>query len=309
MDESNRFLLIKAWRNGFWSDVEHVIGQLLIAELTNRIPVTFWGADSQYASEEPTVKDAFSMYFLPVSNYTINDLINSNYTHYPVRWNHIDVRLPGTKNFAELDDIPIRFSRSENVLVSNIHIYIDVFIRWIKKSHPAYGLKVEEVYSYLYKKYLNLQPALSSEIENLYQKNMKNKHSILGVHIRGSDKIYECSNLYEMNNSYPLEIDQYLTNNPTASIFLLTDSESILERYKELYGDKLIYTDSMRTPDDRIPVHYGLPNYNTKQKGIDIIKDTYLALKCDHFIGNHTSNVSIAIRRLKDWPEGTIKLL
>ncbi|MFC9599791.1 O-fucosyltransferase family protein [Peribacillus butanolivorans] len=309
MNESNRFLLIKAWGNGFWSDAEHVIGQLLIAELSGHIPVTFWGADSLYASDEPLVKDAFTMYFLPVSNYSINDLINSNYTYYPFKWNYGNVRLPGTKDLAEFEDVPIRFSRSENVLVSNIHIYVDDLIHWIKQSHPAYGLKVEDVYSYLYQKYLKLQPYLSSEIENFYVKNMKSKHPVLGVHIRGNDKIYECPNLYEINNSYSLEIDHYLKNNPTASIFLLTDCENILARYIELYGHKLIYTDAVRTPDDNVPVHYGLPYYNTKQKGIDIIKDTYLAVKCDHFIGNHTSNVSMAVSRLKDWPEGTIKLL
>ncbi|MFY0784033.1 hypothetical protein AB1K18_27775 [Peribacillus simplex] len=130
-----------------------------------------------YASDEPLVKDAFTMYFLPVSNYSMNDLINSNYTYYPFRWNYGNVRLPGTKDFAELEDVPIRFSRSENVLVSNIHIYVDVLIHWIKQSHPAYGLKVEDVYSYLYQKYLKLQPYLSSEIENFYVKNMKsNQH-------------------------------------------------------------------------------------------------------------------------------------
>ena len=89
----------------------------MIAELTGHIPVTFWGADSLYAADEPLVKDAFTMYFLPVSNYSINDLINSNYTYYPFRWNSGNVRLPGTKDFAELEDVPIRFSRSENVLV------------------------------------------------------------------------------------------------------------------------------------------------------------------------------------------------
>jgi hypothetical protein len=71
--ESNRFLLIKAWGCGFWSDVSHVAGQLLIAELTDRIPVIFWGTGSLYASENPLVKDAFIMYFLPVSNYSVYD--------------------------------------------------------------------------------------------------------------------------------------------------------------------------------------------------------------------------------------------
>ncbi len=39
---SDRFLLIKSWGCGFWSDVDHVMGQLLVAEITNRIPVIYW---------------------------------------------------------------------------------------------------------------------------------------------------------------------------------------------------------------------------------------------------------------------------
>jgi hypothetical protein len=309
--ESNRFLLIKAWGCGFWSDVAHVVGQLLIAELTDRIPVVYWGADSLYASENPLLKDAFTMYFLPVSNYSVGHLINKNYTYYPARWNRGNLRLSGTKDSADLQDTAIAsvFSRSENVVVSNVHIFVHHLIKWIKESHPAYGLDVWDVYRYLYQKYLKLQPYLSNEIEDFYLKNMKNKHPVLGVHLRGSDKIKEFPHLYELNNLYLKEIDHYLKNNPTASIFLLTDSESILARYKELYGNKLIYTDSIRTPDDNVSVHYGLPYCNKRQKGIDVIKDAYLATKCDHFIGASYSNVSRAIHGLKTWPEGTITLI
>src|SRR5215469_16394010 len=36
-------LLIKAWGAGFWSDVSHVFGGLLLAEVTGRKPVVHWG--------------------------------------------------------------------------------------------------------------------------------------------------------------------------------------------------------------------------------------------------------------------------
>ncbi|MEI4828205.1 hypothetical protein WAX78_01835 [Bacillus sp. FJAT-53711] len=308
MPENNRFLLIKAWSCGFWSAMEHVSGQLLIAELTDRIPVVFWGADSLYASEDPLVKDAFTMYFLPVSNYSINDLTNENYTYYSSRWNRNNLHLPGQLDFSSAQDISNLFNRSENVLVSNVHISILYFTQWIKKSHPAYGLEFHDIHRYLYNKYFKLQPYLSGEIEDFYLKNMKSKHPILGVHIRGSDKIDEVPNLHQLNDLYPKEIDNYLKNNPDASIFLLTDSEKTLVKYQELYGDKIIYTDCMRTPFDNIPLHH-LPYYDTKMKGVDIIKDTYLATKCDHFIGANYSNVSLAVFRLKDWSEGAIKLI
>lgn len=138
---------------------------------------------------------------------------------------------------------------------------------------------------------------------------MKNKHSILGVHIRGTDKIDEFPNLNQLNDLYRIEIDNYLKNYPRASIFLLTDSENILEQYKELYGNKIIHTNAIRTSNDQISVHNGLSLHSKRQKGIDIIKDTYLATKCDHFIGANYSNVSLAILRLKDWKKGTITLI
>ncbi|HDX9580204.1 TPA: O-fucosyltransferase family protein [Bacillus pseudomycoides] len=306
MDESNRFLLIKEWGCGFWSDVEHVVGQLLIAELTGRIPVTFWGADSLYASENPLVKDAFTMYFLPVSSCSVDDLTNETYTYYPPRWNCGNLRLAGVHDVVNVADY---FTKSENVLVSTRHIYIYDFTQWINKNHPAYGMEHSDAYGYLYRKYLKLQPYLSDKAEEFYLKNMKHKHPLLGLHIRGSDKINEYPHLYQLNELYPPVLENYLKENPTAAIFLLTDSENILVRYQGLYGNKLIYTDSIRTTDENFSVHAGLPFCNKQQKGIDVIKDTYLAARCDHFIGASYSNVSVAVSRLKGWPEGAIKLL
>lgn len=309
MSTSNRFLLIKSWGCGFWSAMEHVSGELLIAELTDRTPVIFWGADSLYASDNPIFKDAFTMYFLPVSNYTIEDVINEHYTYYPSRWNRYNLRLPGAVILADLDDVPSRFSRHENVLVSSIHTALHYFESMINESHPVHGLGFEDKHRYIYNKYFKLQPYLSDEIEKFYLKSMKHKHPILGVHVRGSDKIKERPHLQQLNASYFPEIDSHLKNDPTASIFLLTDSEIILKKYKELYGDKIIHTDAVRTTDDNVSVHSDLPYCNKRQKGIDIIKDTYLALKCDHFIGASYSNVSLAISRLKDWSKGTITLI
>lgn len=98
---------------------------------------------------------------------------------------------------------------------------------------------------------------------------MKNKHPILVVHIRGSDKIRECPNSHEINNSYQQKIDSYFLDNPHSSIFPLADSGKIFTKYKSLYGEKLIYIDIKHTPYDHVSVHNGDIHYdNTKQKGI-----------------------------------------
>ncbi len=50
--ENNSFLLIKAWGFGMFADVDHVLGQLLIAEMTGRTPVVHWGTNSLYKTGE-----------------------------------------------------------------------------------------------------------------------------------------------------------------------------------------------------------------------------------------------------------------
>src|SRR5699024_6762941 len=47
----DRYLLIRGWGFGFWADVSQVMGSLLLAEATGRIPVTFWGAESRFSDK------------------------------------------------------------------------------------------------------------------------------------------------------------------------------------------------------------------------------------------------------------------
>src|SRR4051812_589750 len=82
-DSRKRFLLIKPWGYGFCSDLDHVLGALLVAEMTGRIPVTLWGAGSRFRDNE---EDAWSNFFEPVSKYTIADLVGKNMSWFPAKW-------------------------------------------------------------------------------------------------------------------------------------------------------------------------------------------------------------------------------
>ncbi|MFH1020476.1 MAG: hypothetical protein V1782_07685, partial [Pseudomonadota bacterium] len=50
-NKNEKFLLIKAWGFGFWSDVSQILGQLLLAELTNRTPIIHWGSNSLFTDD------------------------------------------------------------------------------------------------------------------------------------------------------------------------------------------------------------------------------------------------------------------
>jgi hypothetical protein len=132
--------------------------------------------------------------------------------------------------------------------------------------------------------------------------------AFLGVHIRSSDKIVEVKHLNELNSRYAAEIDKVLNVNPGMKLFLMTDSIEILEEYKQSYGELLVHTDCRRTWKDGLGVHF--QEYpDNRLKGLEIIRDTWLAARCDYFIGNGYSNVSAAVSELKDWKDDRIKLL
>jgi hypothetical protein len=82
--EDKKFLLIKAWGYGFWSDIDHVLGQLLLCEMTGRIPIVCWGSNSNYNTGK--IDNAFELYFEPISQYTIHDMLAKDFTFYPPKW-------------------------------------------------------------------------------------------------------------------------------------------------------------------------------------------------------------------------------
>ena len=86
---TRKFLLVKAWGFGFWSDVDHVLGQLLLSEMTGRIPVIHWGKNSLFRSDK--CDNAFDLYFEPVSQNTIYDLENASLTFYPPKWHYNNI--------------------------------------------------------------------------------------------------------------------------------------------------------------------------------------------------------------------------
>jgi hypothetical protein len=304
----DRFLLIKSWGCGFWSDVDHVMGQLLAAEITNRIPVVYWGPNSLYA--ESFQSNAFDLYFEPVSNFSIHDIAWPGYTYYPPIWNSKNIMVEDLDKIAwTYRDLGDMMSSDASVLVSDVHYFIRPMIPFIPKDHWAYGMTAHQIYRGLFDKYLKLKPDIEAEIGDFYEENLKDTGPLLGVHIRGGDKVREVKNLARLNRRYHIEINKCIRKYGIKKILLLTDCEDIVQDFQQRYGSMVTFTDCRRgqISDTRNAAH--LQYYsNKRRKGIEIIKDTYLAAKCDFFIGNGYSNVSYTVKRLKDWPEDHIEL-
>lgn len=305
----NRFLLIKSTGNGFWYDMHHVLTQLYLAEITNRLPVVYWGKNCIYSVDEET--NAFSQFFLPVSRYDIEDIIAQAATYFPAYWNKnnlkdesfLSAELYQLEKSINPEDI---VEAEEDVIVQSSFIDDAKLMDWISK-HPAYGYVSRYLFRNLLKKYIKLQPLVADEIDDFYFSHMQGR-KLIAVHIRGSDKATEVKHLQELNSRYADEIDRLLYMYPKAYIFLMTDCSDILEQYKRTFRNKIIHTECNRVPQHGPGAHY--QEYADRQrKGMEIIMDTWLAARCDFFIGNGYSNVSQAIAELKDWNKAAIKLL
>ncbi|MHB8063817.1 MAG: O-fucosyltransferase family protein [Ruminiclostridium sp.] len=339
---SDRFLLIKAWSYSLWGDIDHVLSQLLIAELTNRITVIYWPTHCLHNGYIQT--NGFELYFEPISTYTIANVAKPEYTYYPPIWDSdsllVEDQTKETWRYRNIGDI---ISSNANVVVGDAYYNVYELIPFIKKNHSAYGMTIEQTYHYLFSKYIKIKPDIEMEVQGYYDSWLKNNHPILAVHVRRADKdeVFDARNdkqyqnqyfnkkfqkkqkvkpkkirrffrkgkVNKPNDLYHSEIRKYIEKFNIKKIFLLTDSEAIIKEYQELYGrSMLLFTDCKRIQEDDTVSQMENPMVK-RRRGIEAIKDTYVASKCDFFIGNDFSNLSHAVTRIKDWTDRSVSLL
>jgi protein O-GlcNAc transferase len=304
--DRHRFLFIKAWGCGFWSDMNHVFGCLLLAEITGRIPVTHWGKNSLYG--DGTATDAFQLYFEPISPLGIPDVIRAankgtvfrptwptqTLQHEPQsNWKRLHSQLPGT----------IYLERPETVIVSDFYIHLPDLVSLIPISHEWFGKTSGELYRLLADKYLRVRPEIIAEIKAFHRAHVSGADPIIAVHYRGTDKVLETDYMPSPETYFDL-IDRVAAD---WRIFLLTDEVQCIETFLERYGSRVTFTNATRS-SSKIPVHLSRAADRVRL-GTDVLKDVYLALRCQKFIGLGMSNPSCIISVLKNWCEGDCILL
>ena len=302
-----RFLLIKAWGYGFWSDVNHLLGQCLLAEMTGRTPVVYWGGNSLF-SDDPS-GNAFENFFEPVSSSCQRELVTGCHSFYPPKWHAGNLALYGVNQAAgpwSRCSSLYALERGEDVVVSDFHYAVHDLVPWIAPGHPLHGLTTEQVYLYLYQRYLKVKPELAARVESFFQSEMAGGNH-LALHLRGGDKGGEDPNLAQLNGLYPAEIERHLQTHPGARLFLITDDAEILAAYRQRYRDRLICTVATRTSTGQ-GVHYQ-KQASRVQLGEEVLVDALLAARCQGFVGNGLSNVSCAVAQMKAWPAGSCRLL
>jgi hypothetical protein len=289
------YLLIKAWGFGLLSDLTHVLGALLLAEITGRTPVIHQGRNSLFW----TGTEVFRNYFDPVSGMTVQDLAGiENATFFPPKWNGANLEEenlfkwqgPGSRLGA------LYFlNRPETIAVCDFYIGVVYLQPWIPDGHPMHGQPLDAIYRYLAGKYLRLNAGAQAACDAFYARHLEGA-PFVAVHLRGADKILEDENVHATQNACLAELAGI---DPSWRIFVLTDDAPLAARAKALYGARAVLTDAQRS-DDSVGIHCR-PGVNRFKAGLEVLIDTFLAVRADRFLGNGRSNVSTLVAAMKAW--------
>jgi protein O-GlcNAc transferase len=297
-----RYLVIREWGFGFWADIAHVLGSLLLAEVTGRTPVTWWGRASLF--RDGGDRDAFQLYFQPVSNLALMDLPAADF--FPPRWTRAKLKQSGISKWegkGSRAGAVYFLNRPEIVAVSDFYIAVPNVMPWLPHAHPMNGKPLDAVYRYLAEKYLRPRADMVAACDAFFDAQLAGANFV-AAHLRGSDKMREDQNAPAVNEAILSLLEEI---DPSWRILVLTDDERCLAMARSAFADRVVATRCQRSRMD-IGVHY-LPTTDHVQAGREIMVDSYLALRARCFIGNGLSNVSAMIAILKDWPSGTCTLL
>lgn len=302
-----RFLLIKAWGFGFWSDVAHVLGCLLICELTGRIPVTDWGANSLFT--DGSGEDAFRLFFEPLSSVTVQDLIADGGTVFPKAWEARGLAatpLDWGKGKQALS--PLQFlNRSERVVVCDFHAAISEMAAHIPASHPMAGRSVDEIFRYLAARHLVPRADIQAESKAFVDAHLSGPGAV-AIHLRGTDKVSEVKELDSLNMAL---LEAASGFDPSWRIFVMSDDQRWIDRAVKRYGDRVVTTTHRRTTGG-VGLHkLGVTGETLGHEvlGREVLIDCCIAMACDRFAGLAFSNVAAMIDIMKNWDSGAVLLV
>lgn len=259
---------------GLFSNFFHVLQHCRRSAITGRIPIVNWET-GLYAKNLEIRENIWDYYFEPVSKYSIEDI--------------------------ELSLEEVKFT--SKYLKTNL--LGDPKLVWSYKTHPpkeclSYpSKKGREYVNNIIKTFIKLKTPINKKIDKFYDKNMKDK-SVIGVHYRETG-LYMTEKWMGKN---PLRkcvgyIDDHLSKNSDSIIFLATDSHHAVDKFKKLYGDKIICYESIRSYNSN-PIQF---NFKTKkealnkkitvghQVGEEVLIECLLLSKCNILI-HGVSNVS-----------------
>jgi hypothetical protein len=309
---ARRHLVIRAWGAGFWADVLHTVHGLALAEATGRVPIVHWGRECRY--RRAGVEEAWRLYFEPVSSASLADAERDGLAYFPPKWtrgNLRDIRVNKDKGeWSQLSGLFL-LNRAEDVIILDFFTELDDLAPWLGADHPLAAPDPEPELGRLYRRHLRLVPPLAEELDRLAA-TLLGRRPTIAMHFRNQalPKVTESANRKGLDpGPFVAEINTYLASHPDAGIYLMTDFAPAVQYLRAMYGGRVAcreVTRLERIEEESLEIHQ---QHDGVVLGREVVLDTFLAARCDAFVGDGASGVSQAVARLKDWPKGAVTLL
>lgn len=261
---------------GFFSLYLLVLDGLYFADEFGLVPVVEFGRDTLY-HEKAAVngsENGFEYYFMPVSDIPYGDVKKSRNV---VKMESLHRKLGNEK-----------FSMTIGHTLNNK----------INESENEYLVSRAE----LARKYIKLKPPVASYITDGIKELGGDFRNILGVHVRGTDfgKGYRGHAVMINDEDYLELAKKELGGGHFDRVFLATDQETTIEKFRKVFGHKLlVYQDAFHSTNGEA-VHFSKVSreHHQYRLGLEVLRDVYTLAACDGLIAG-LSNVSIAARIIK----------
>ena len=256
---------------GFCAVWVYILNRLSFSDKMGFYHVIDWEESEFYHEDHPIhgSTSIFEYYFKQPSGITLEDARKSNFVVYD--WNNPEFGYNDTFHVGDTNDY--RFTEKDI-----------------------------EQFAEIQRKYVHLHGDIASDIEKQIQSLFRGKKNVVGVHARGADaKIgYKGHPTIVTAEDYIGETEKMVEKLKADLVFLATDDQDILNKFKQAFGDKLVYySDVIRSTGTVMNCFIEKPRENHHYLlGLEIIRDVYTLSICSGFVCG-MSYVSFIVQIIK----------
>ena len=287
---ARRYLIVTPRGCGLWSDFASVVGAYILAWCTNRVPIVSWRHGCQY--NDDGTHDAFTDFFEPLSDASIEDLTDPTLRFDPPDWTY-DTLFQVLPWRMEQNRILQHLSSQADVTICRDYVSPFLALDWAISSTAPAASEKKLLLANIYERVARPVTAIRDEIAS-FVSNAPGSGSLAALHLRGTDKFKEDPDSFETSLGSLAEAEQ----SPFNRIFVMSDDGSWIERARQRLGDRMITRPSQRSSGS-VGLHYAQLDGTRRALGVDIVVETMVAVEADSFYGSGRSNVSATIALLR----------
>ena len=285
--DEERFLLIKSLGHGFWTEIFHLLGGLLLAEITNRQPCVLWGANTPFLHDGSD--NAFPKYFNGIGTELLMFLRGAPVEEiFPRKWHaagidaaESETNIPPHRGGEGQMAALWLLNRPERVVVSDYLIGIVDLLVWIQDDHPMAGLTPDAIVRRLIEKYLVPNWRIRDQVSE-HMSQLEGRKTV-AVHIQAAEEPDALQILEDINSHYPAIVEQAADKD--YAIWLMTDHQPFVDEYRARFGDAIFCQEALRTSNAKED-YPAIGLQDPQRFGEELFTDVLVAASCNRFIGN-----------------------